>query len=452
MFIEKKKIYRLNPDADASRLLEIVKVNNEAIERGERCPICLGHTEGDDAAQFLTIDVGEGKNFTTDGEFILCDLEIDEAFAEAAKRHRGVSVELWSDNRVFPISLLAHNRPALELEPVRYSREGEHTTQTITEPETEEIEMDVMTVKNLIGECIAQSDLAAQIKSLTDAVSQVSVQVQAHSEEAEKLKWLFEGEGSEEEGVMPEEGMESELPPEVAEEEATESPEEAIAEDAEAEAGEHPELPPEEIEQIAEDHVSEGKGEETPKVEKEEEPEVEKNDMAMPSGTNTFVPSTNTGTTPQKKKKNYEELALESETYRLSAANQKKIANTYASQIEAVATEKNDATARLAEVERKYSMLNRKNELLVLANKYEFDVEAEMKLVKDMTDDQYETHKKLVVVRYSMPPVKKAPVSVGELPGDSKQENIIPQAKVAQVAKYAMEHKISWKDAFEKLK
>ena len=253
---------------------------------------------------------------------------------------------------------------------------------------------------------------------------------------------------------MPEEGAEGELPPEVAEEEATESPEEAIAEDAEAEAAEHPELPPETVEQIAEDHVAEGKGEETPKVEKEEmkEPEVEKNDMAMPSGTNTFVPSTDIGATSKKKKKNYEELALESETYRLAAANQEKIANTYASQIEAVAAEKNDATTRLAEIERKYSMLNRKNELLVLANKYEFDVEAEMKLVEGMADDQYETHKKLVVVRYSMPPVKKAPVSVGELPNDSKQETVIPQAKVAQVAKYAMEHKISWKDAFEKLK
>jgi hypothetical protein len=417
MLIEKKKVYKLNPDCDSARLLEIVRVNNEAFARGERTPLCLGHTPGESSTEFLTIDVGEGKNFTTDGEFVLCDLEIDEAFAEAVKRHRGVSVELWSDNRIFPISLLAHNRPALELEPIKYSREGDHSTATISEPE-EDTEMDASAVKNIVAEVLLGSDLSAQVKALTDAVSKLTVQTSAMSEQNEKLSWLFEEE-AEEEAMA---------------EEAAESPEEAVAEDAEAEAEEHPELPPEEIEKIAEDHVAEGKGEEKPEVE-------EKNDMAMPSGTNTFVPSTGTGGgEPPKKKKNYEELALESETFRLSAENQKTLADGLASQVQAVAEEANTAKAALATLERKYKMLDRKNELIVLAQKYQFDPEAEMKLVENMDDAQFDTHKKTVVVRYAMPPVNTPPVVVGELDKPNGPDlEVIPQKEVTRVAKYAME-------------
>ena len=439
-----KKIYRLNPDCDSARLLEIVRVNNEAITRGERCPVCLGHTPTQEATDYLTIDVGEAKNFRCDGEFILCEIDIDDAFAEAVKRHRGVSVELWSDNRLFPISLLAHNRPALELEPVKYSREGDHSTATITEPEEDE-NMDASAIKEIVSECLMASDLTAQIKSLADTVGALSLQVQEHGETQQKLQWLFD----EEQGEEGEEG-------EGAEGEAAEPVAEKVAEDVEVESGEHPELPPEEIEQIAEDHVAEGK-EEEPEPNKPEVEEKNELGMALPSGTNTFVPGTAGAKKDEEepakpKKKNYEELALESETYRLAAENQATVAAGYATQLQAIAEEKTAAATRVAELERKYQMLERKNELIVLSQRYQFDAETEMAVVQAMTPEQYETHKKLVVTRYAMPPVHSAKVNVGELPKPAKDEGeVIPSNKVLAVTKYALSKGITWAAAAKEM-
>ena len=153
MKLLKQKIYRKNQDADTDRLLKIVKVNNDRISQGERSPIVIGHTPGEDATKFLTLDVGSQCNFQTDGEFVYSDWDIDDAFEEAVKRHRGKSIELWSDDVVYPLSLLSHNRPALELEQTKYSRVGEHETVTLPEPQEDDA-MDVDAMKNLFAECL----------------------------------------------------------------------------------------------------------------------------------------------------------------------------------------------------------------------------------------------------------------------------------------------------------
>lgn len=291
-------------------------------------------------------------------------------------------------------------------------------------------------LKNLFAEVLNSSDLSAQVRALTDTVAKVSLQCQTLDETHKKMAWLMEDE-----------------------DEANEDPAEAVAEDEQVEAQEHPELPPQEIEQIAEDHVAEGKGEEpnpsTPEVQ-------EKNDMgmgpgmAMPSGTNTFTPTVG-GAKPKEEekkpvKKNYEELALESETYRLAAENNQSIANAYAEQIAAAAAERDRLAAENAQLVQKCAMTQRKAELIQLSQRYQFDPEAEMKIVEKMTDEQFAQHRE-VVKKYAMPPVNRPPVSVGELPTPKAPDapaDRIPKEKCLLVTKYALANKISVDEAWAK--
>ena len=457
MKLYRERVYRKNPDADEKRLAKIVAKCNWFVGSGQRIPVCIGHTPDnlqkcedckgtgkgekdgkcarcngmgavDAAVDFLPIDVGSMDNFSTDGDSVFADLDLDEAFADAIKRHRGKSAELWSDDLLYPLSLLSYNRPALMLGPTKYQREGEHTTFTMNEDE--EIDMpSISELKNLFAEVLNSSDLSAQVRTLTDQVAKVSLQCQTMDETHKKMAWLMEDEE---------------------EDEANENPAEAVAEDAQVEASEHPELPPQEVEQIAEDHVAEGNGEElnpgTPEVE-------EKNDMgagmATPSGTNTFTSTVGTGTPKEEEKKpvkkNYEELALERETYRLAAENNQAIANTYAEQIAAAAAERERLTAENAQLVQKCSWERRYGRLLKESAVYQFDPDAEMKIAGPMTDEQFEQHME-VVKKYAKPPVNRPPVSVGELPTPKAPDapaDRIPKANVALVTKYALANKIS---------
>jgi hypothetical protein len=341
------------------------------------------------------------------------------------------------------------------LGPTKYQREGEH--QTFTIPEEEDIEMDVSAVKNLIGEALLSSDLQAKINALTDQVAQLQVKAGAHDEFQAKIDWLLKEEAEQAEAA---EGLEAQPG-----EEASESPAEAVKEDAAAEAEEHPELPASEVEKIAKDHVAEGKGEEKPKVE-------EKNDMgggapgmaAAASGTNTFVPGTAGMTPPEEKKKpikkNYEELELERETYRLEAENNRAVADDYAARIAAAEADKATLAASNADLVRKYAMERRHGELIQLAQRYQFDPTAEMAIVEKMDDAQFETHKAQVVTKYAMPPVNKAPVVVGKLPPLAPLDadpNQIPEkgrfnrkALQAMVTKYALENHLTPDQAWAK--
>ena len=407
MKIFRKRIYRVNKDADSARLERIAAACNAFVGRGQRIPIAIGHTPGEETSETISMDIGTDEaatNFVTDGSNLFCDMDIDPVFDDVAKRHRGVSCEVWSDDLICPIALLAVSRPALELGPMKYAlkyeHEGEHTTSVTLD--NEELDMDVASVKNLFSECLLSSDLAAQIKSLTESVSQLSLQVQSHGEASEKLKWLFEEEEAEEE----------------------------------AEAGE----------------VPQPGGEPEPT----KPPEVEeKNYMALPSGTNTFVPTTDTGTKPAEekpKKKNYEELELESETFRIQAENNANLAADYAARITAAESEKQAISAEKATLERKYAMEKRRGELLTLRQRYEFDIEAEMKIVEPMTDEQFTTHKE-VIKKYACPPVHTPPVVVGELPKPPAQEmapDVIPQRLVTMVAKYSMDKKVPYEEAWAK--
>jgi hypothetical protein len=457
MLIRHEKIYRKNPEADSERLKNIVKVNKEALARNERVPVILGHTPGSGHTEFLTLDCGDIIDLECDDEFIYADLELDDALEDAIKRHRGKSIELYNDDRIFPLSLLSHNRPALELEGLKvgkFEREGDKQTfileEEIMPEETKEVvknesnlgstqdwghpELSQQSMENLFAEVLLHSDLAAAVKSLLEEVSAIK-------QKSEQLDWLFEEDESEEE---------------------------MVAEDAEVEAEEHPELPKDEIEQIAEDHVAEGKGEEIEKNEGEvgekalqpqpaenkapEQPkeefervavrerkrlgekdkegnEPEKESMAMASGTNTFIANTKV------KKHEYSELEDEVET-------QKGLVQKYALIIESESKEKN-------ELLKKYQMLERKNSLLELNKKYEFDVDEEMYLVSAMDDVQFDTHKKIIVTRYSCPPVNKAAVNVAVINDDA---DVIPAREVERIAKYALANKCSWNEAKERMK
>jgi hypothetical protein len=439
--LTKERVYRKNPDADTDRLNRIVAKCNWFTGSGERIPVCIGHTEQnlkecsaccgskqsspgvkcktcdgqgvvDQRVDFLPVDVGSLSNFSTDGEWIFADMDIDDAFGDAVKRHRGKSAEIWSDDLLFPLSLLAHNRPNLMLGPVKYQREGERTTYNL--PEEDDMGLSEEATRNLISECILSSELSAEIRTLTESIGQMQVQMAAHAEQATALKWLFDEE---------------------------EEAEEMQAEEAEEEVA------------AADDDQPDGVGDAVPEVAEEEdstvdEPDVEKNDigMAMPSGTNTFVPSTEIGAKPddekKPKKKNYEELELESQTYLLEAENNKRLAADYAARIEALGGDAAAINSRVVELERKYAMERRRNELLTLHDQYAFDVDKEMEIVQAMDDGQFEQHKKLVVVKYAAPPVHSAPINVGELPQEPNDaEKAIPREVILKVAKYCHENK-----------
>jgi hypothetical protein len=474
MFMPRKRVYGINRDADAARLRRIVAATNAFIARGQRVAITIGHTPGQGYNRNLTLDVGSDRsatNFSTDGLWVYADLETDPVFDDVVKRYRQISCEVFFDDVITPIALLAANRPAIELDPIKYNldpnldlskyvlkyeHQGEHQTYTCP-PEEEDIEMDVSAVKNLIGEALLSSDLQAKINALTDQVAQLQVKAGAHDEFQAKIDWLLKEEAEQAEAA---EGLEAQPG-----EEASESPAEAVKEDAAAEAEEHPELPASEVEKIAKDHVAEGKGEEKPKVE-------EKNDMgggapgmaAAASGTNTFVPGTAGMTPPEEKKKpikkNYEELELERETYRLEAENNRAVADDYAARIAAAEADKATLAASNADLVRKYAMERRHGELIQLAQRYQFDPTAEMAIVEKMDDAQFETHKAQVVTKYAMPPVNKAPVVVGELlppaPLDA-DPNQIPEkgrfnrkALQAMVTKYALENHLTPDQAWAK--
>jgi hypothetical protein len=430
MIFRRKRIYGINKDADAARLAHIVAACNAYVARGQRIGIVLGHTPGADYHDTLCLDVGAevpSKDFYTDGLWVYATLETDPVFDEVVKRHPLVSVELFSDGVICPIAFMASNRPAIEVGPLEFDkalpgvdlakyayteqRDGEHSTFSQTEENPDMLTEEA--VKNMISECLLSSDMAGQIKSLTDTVGQLQIQVQNHSEQAEKLAYIFDDE-----------------------EEAGESA---------PEVGGEPAAP-----------TGEGAPEETGGEAKqptgEAAPEVEKNDqgggMAMASGSNTMIPSTDTKPDEEKmNKKNYEELELESQTYMLEAENAKKIAADYASRIEAIGSAAEAAKAQAAELVQKYAMERRRNDLLVLHDKYEFDVDKEMEIVTVMDDAQFEQHKTQVVTKYAAPPVHSAPVSVGELPvpvaEGAPAERIIPKDVMAKVVGYATKNKIT---------
>jgi hypothetical protein len=286
--------------------------------------------------------------------------------------------------------------------------------------------MNVEEVKNLVADLMMHSDLAAAVKALGEQLTDVKLQ-------AEKLNWLFEDEAGEEVGP-------DEEPVEPVKEEAGEGTAEEVAEEADKEGTDHPEIPKDEIEEIAKDHVEAGDtAEDTAEDKDKSDKSPEKKDMSLASGTNTFVPNVD--------KKKYEEMELTLERYSKEAQDQRLIAENYAQRVLTADAEKQAIDKIRVELEHKYSMLNRKVELIELSGKYQFDVEAEMKIVEAMTDDQFTMHKN-VVSRYAMPPVNKAPISVAEL----KDDDVIEKDDVIKVAKYALEKGITWKQANDILK
>ena len=425
MLIKNEVVYRANEDCSLERLFNVARATNAYIERGESCVACLGHSR--DSDDTLSVSVGTLNNFRVEGDELVADITVDKLWEDARelKSYKKKSVELWSDDVISSVALLAKNRPALELGLVAYEmpkREGEHANYTI---ENEDNDMNADEVKAIVADTLMHSDLAAAVKALGEQLTDVKLM-------SEKLNWLFEDEG---EQVGPD-GEPISDP----EKDGLDEGEEGLPK---VEGEPEGEIPGEE--KKPEDEATEPEGEKVIEGEKEEKVEKpeEKDEMALASGTNTFVPTTET------KKKKYEELELEVQQYSMEADNQKKLVSDYASRIEKAENEKQTIEAERVALERKYSMLNRKLELVSLSAKYQFDPEEEIKIVETMDDSQFETHKNLVVKRYAMPPVSKAPVTPAALKDD---DEVIPANEVLKITRYALEHKCTWLEAKARMK
>ncbi len=175
--------------------------------------------------------------------------------------------------------------------------------------------------------------------------------------------------------------------------------------------------------------------------------------MALPSGTNTFVPSTNIGADEkEKKKKNYADLESEISRLTIERDEQKALVTAYQDRMASTLDQGAQQVAGLAGENR---VLVRKNALQELAKVYHFDVAQEVELVQSMTDEQFDAHCSKVVVKYAKPPIGRPGVVVGELekPALNAEDagDVIPKTTVLKVAKYATEHKMDFKQAYKEV-
>ncbi len=398
MKILHEPVYKVCEDATQDRLYNIAKETNAYIARGEECVICLGHS-GEDSDQ-LSVAVGKADNFVVDGAVLYCDFEIDDHWQKDIKRHTKKSCEVWSDDVISLVSLLAKNRPALELGTVKYEmkpREGlDRTTTKYEEPEKDIEDMNINEIKQLFQECLDHSDIVARFNELADRI------IPTLQEKLVKL--------------------EDTLSP-LLEEEAAEPEHADIAPQLEAEG--------EEIKAEEGEQVEAGKEEAVPEV-KEESPLAEeepgKKEMATASANNTYTPGFEGG---EKRDDKEEE------------EKRKKVLEKYQMEALQAHQEKNEAL-------RKYQMAVRRSELKDLNVDRSFDLEEELKLVADLNDEQFENHKRIVVTRYMRAPVGRTVSPATEI-GNSK--DVVVRAEKANRAKnLALSEGITFKEALEKVK
>lgn len=440
MKIFKKKIYKVNPDCDLNRLYEIARANNARIDSGEETTITLGHTSEEDP-ELITIPVGTACNFCVEGEDLYVDFDIDEEWYNQIKKYNKVSVELWVDNIITPIALLARNRPALEVGLVKYQmpdRDCEHKPYMYDEDN----DMSIDEIKQLFAELLEHSELKAKQTATDELLVSLQEQVKKHSDTMSPLLEPdeLEGETGEVEQQLDEEGNPIQKAPGEEEGEVMDGATEASPEQIgfEQEKNEHPEMDDEQIKQLVADHLAEDPNYYSPKEEeaveevKEEvaegetpevEPEVEKNDMGSSavaaSANNTYVPDL-------KAKKKYQEAMDLVQSY------QNKLLKSEEEKAELVV---------------KYQYETRKNQLLELSHTYNFDPKEEIELVSKLDDAQWDNHKKIIVTRYQKSPAGRSVNPIHNI--EDKEVNKVD--KVNKAIKLAQTEGIDFKEALKRV-
>ena len=415
MIIKQKKVYMVNPDCDILRLQEIARVNNARLAAGEETTLTLGHTSDADP-ELITIPVGHAENFMCMGDSLYCDLVIDDEWANQITKYNKVSCELWADNVITPIALLAKNRPALEVGLIKYDMPNrgdlEHKPY-ITEEEQIEVEnISPQEIQQLFIETMNHSEVFGKFTDLMENIIPKLQETVKHMEDT--LAPLLAEEVEEHPDLAGQLEGEEEAVGEVPAETAEEAPEKVEGEGdgkdpAEENAlveeeKEHPELPEQTVEKIVEDHEKEGKVEDKPKE------EVEKND-AMASANDGYI------------------AGLE---------NEKKKVKKYQMDLIKATEEKN-------ELVKKYQLELRKNELNDLSKTYFFDPKDEVEIVTNMDDEQWEMHKKIIKTKYQKAPVGRV-VSVA---ADVEDRNVKSPDKVQRAIKVALDKGISFKEALD---
>lgn len=428
-------IFDEDEEHDEAYLQEICRVNNDRIlDTGEYVPLSLGHTLDGVPEIEQPDNVGFAWNFhiTTIGNLhprktVSCTFGIEKDKQEIVKDYKTRSVELWEQDKViYPIALLKNARPAKQLGVMQYSKENQ--TKLIKYSYEEGDEMDRDTITQLVVDTINQSELAAAIKNCQEELAKLTLIKQKENEPelptAEEGKEEVGEEGAEETG-----------------EEASEADEsERIAKDAEKEGEEHPELPKEDIEQIAEDHV------------KADEADPTKNEEgAMPSGSDTFQP----GFDKKKKEKDLDDEETEVEDKDENPDKKKKheaegeviryqeelkvkevIVSKYQEQFKILENEKNEAV-------RRYQIAQREITLTQLSNEFNFNTEAELKLVEKMDDQAFLNHCEIIKTRYAKAPIGRAIIN----PVKEVADNKISEEKVLEIVRYASKHNMSFEQA-----
>lgn len=425
MKVKKKKIYTVNEDCDAERLKEIVRVNNKRIENGEETTITLGHTSDSDP-ELLTIPVGHAENFEEDGQDLFVDLVIDYEWAEQIKKYNKVSIELWEDQVITPIALLAKNRPSLEVGLIKYDMPNrgkiEHKPYILNNEdikEDKEVEnMSPAEIEQLFTETMQHSEFYAKFCDLMENVIPKMTETVKKMEDT--LAPLLEEEAEEPEhadiaGELDEEAKEIE-----GETPVDDKPEVTEVGDKVDEA-EKVEEKPEEVKEKVEEK------------EEEKKPEVEKNDMVSASANNTYVP--NLG--DEKKKKKYQA--------------DEELVKVYQEKLLKAEQEKAELTAKLeAEKEEyvvKYQMESRKNKLNELSKTYFFDPKDEIEIVGKMNEEQWDMHRKIIATKYQKSPVGR----VVNVETKTEERDVAKPEKVQRAIKYAQEHGVDFKTALEKV-
>lgn len=414
MIIKQKKIYKVNPDADLMRLNEIAFANNERIAHGEETTITLGHTSSDDP-ELITIPVGYADNFVVMGEGLYCDFNIDDIWSDQITKYNKVSVELWEDNIITPIALLAINRPALEVGLIKYDMpnrgEIEHQpyiTEEGVEPEVKEVEnMSPAEIQQLFIETLEHSEFKCKFD---DIVSNIVPKLQETVKKIEDTLSPLLAEELEEEGEVP--GVEGE-------EGETASPEGEGTEEVEVEGeeGDKGEAVAA-VEAIESEHA--GKAEEVAA-----EKEVEKNDMASASANDTYIPDLG-----DKKKKDKEDVV---KRYQMECMTALK--------------EKEEVASKYDEMVKKYQLEVRKNELNELSKTYFFSAADEVDMVSKMNDEQWNMHKQIIATKYQKASIGRT-VSVAP----DVERNVATPDKVQRAIKMATSEGIDFKTALERCK
>ncbi len=412
MIIKAKRIYKVNPDCDLERLNEIARANNSRIAAGEETTVTLGHTSESDP-ELITIPVGHAENFWVEDEDLFVDLVIDDEWVSQIKKYNKVSVELWEDQIITPIALLAKNRPALEVGLIKYDmpNRGEisHDTYITNEEDIEVENMSPQEIEQLFIETMNHSEFYSKFCDLLENVIPKIQESVKHMEDTLAPLLVEEAAEPEHEDIAPE------LDAEAKEIEG----EEAIPE------GETEEKVAEEVPAVAEE--AKEKVDEVEDKPEEKKEEVEKNDMASTSANNGYIADLD-----NEKKKKYQ-------------ANE-DLVKFYQEKLLATEKEKADLLAKndleKKELISKYQFESRKNELNELSKKFYFEPNDEIEIVGKMDEVQWEMHKQIIATKYQKNPIGRT-VSVAPM----EDRDVSKPDQVQRAIKYATENGVDFKTA-----